>query len=813
MRNWTVLRASLFPVPARAIAAALATVSIACLTSVLTPSVARADQFGPGANSYLTNANFVLVYWESTAANWNTDVTNGGFPGATKDRLDAFMQAVAHSSYFEGLSEYGVKSVHMVPSMVLGEACSSNGEIANYMAKIFQPFVTSAPGHLPVTVQRATTDYADSWLGSYSGSTDQVFGGSQVLDCLDSALSNQGIDWTNTVIVNLYPPQIQCSGDGFGSGQGSFHKYYEPSSGGGPFMMVPLSCNQNLPRTLDALTHDLVEAITDSDNGLGWTDTGLEWIDGNIYSFDEIADICQGPNHGVGESGPPGEPKDSNFLLGTMSGTQVANYWSNALGKCQNGTFDSFGDAPLGPEPETLQLTGDNHTMPWNPITLCGRGENMGATLSFLGLLGFWDLDPNATNTMYLNVRVQGSHNWTAGNLFRVPTPDTILFRNIFVGLQNCENEMYPCWSNTSIMIAGFDHDVPVAPGDLITYTVTDPSTGLFTELSESARAAAVLTVNVTPDPTSPPGWIMYKDATQVQAQVTDSCTFYYPQLNGQAPGPIEGDAVIGGTAPFGIVYDPSDYGFTVFPNAVSDPNGYVQWTLVTESAGQVLLDVNDAVGQPVNSPLDQQQVLNVHPLVTSVFPRPLPLYGGQITVQGAGFALPGQGPRTAVTVGGLYATNVVVALDGTSLTCTIPPMLPNSMDPIVVLVDGVPSLPLTASTCIPRTCGQSCQSAVPDGCGGTLDCLSNCTGIFTCTAPQGQSVGIMCCAPGQYIPAGGTSCECLSGQWVPALEECLVCPSGEGYCDALGGCATPTLCRRAGTGNGGIGCKPGTCG
>jgi hypothetical protein len=111
--------------------------------------------------------------------------------------------------------------------------------------------------------------------------------------------------------------------------------------------------------------------------------------------------------------------------------------------------------------------------------------------------------------------------------------------------------------------------------------------------------------------------------------------------------------------------------------------------------------------------------------------------------------------------------------------------------------------------SCIPKTsCGSSCQAAMPDGCGGTLDCSSNCTGVYTCTAPQGTTTGLACCGPGQYIPAGGASCVCSNGgTWSSISEECVPptpkCPFGKVWCAPASACMTTTQCNANG------GCTP----
>jgi hypothetical protein len=140
----------------------------------------------------------------------------------------------------------------------------------------------------------------------------------------------------------------------------------------------------------------------------------------------------------------------------------------------------------------------------------------------------------------------------------------------------------------------------------------------------------------------------------------------------------------------------------------------------------------------------------------------------------------------------------------------------PQSFD-LTVTSNGCGDGPASANihvnvvSCIPKTsCASSCQAAMPDGCGGFINCSSSCTGIYTCTAPQGSATGLACCGPGQYIPAGGTSCVCQNGgTWSSSLGECIpptpTCPAGLVYCGATGTCLTSSACAAQSGG----GCTP----
>jgi hypothetical protein len=127
-------------------------------------------------------------------------------------------------------------------------------------------------------------------------------------------------------------------------------------------------------------------------------------------------------------------------------------------------------------------------------------------------------------------------------------------------------------------------------------------------------------------------------------------------------------------------------------------------------------------------------------------------------------------------------------------------------------------SVPVQVVPCVKQTsCGNYCMASMPDGCGGSYDCANNCTGVYTCTAPVGETVGTVCCGPGQYLNPGSTTCECLNGgTWSSTLEECVPppppqCPAGKVFCAALNECTTVLACSKGGGGGGG-GCKSETC-
>jgi hypothetical protein len=269
-----------------------------------------------------------------------------------------------------------------------------------------------------------------------------------------------------------------------------------------------------------------------------------------------------------------------------------------------------------------------------------------------------------------------------------------------------------------------------------------------------------------------------------LSGQAHDACGSSLPAGGINYMG-IEGESVSGATEYLGD-YTTNDYPSgppPVFFSAVSDVDGHWTAPFVSATAGQILVEL----GAP-SIASGPALTINVHPLVGALSMGK----GGTFGVTGAGFAQPvGMGPRTSVSVAGNWATNVVVAADGKSLTFT-PPVLPAgspSHVPVVVYVDGVASMPLDGCTwnnafdvcydCHPATkCPSDACGPTPDGCGGTLACPATCGAGLQCTSNH-------CCATGSY--------------WNSALNECI----------------TPTKCRYGVCDDGAccrVSCKGTTC-
>jgi hypothetical protein len=150
----------------------------------------------------------------------------------------------------------------------------------------------------------------------------------------------------------------------------------------------------------------------------------------------------------------------------------------------------------------------------------------------------------------------------------------------------------------------------------------------------------------------------------------------------------------------------------------------------------------------------------------------------------------------SGIAYGGGFAWETLEICTGTGGVATAPNDYTVTIDATCGGSTYVGSLTVDVAVpgCQPSTCGNSCAASVPDGCGHELDCLNNCTGGSTCTAPEGSTVGTLCCPPGQYIPSTGGACICPSGStWNATDQECLVVGPPGGGGGGHGGCRGTT--------------------
>jgi hypothetical protein len=124
---------------------------------------------------------------------------------------------------------------------------------------------------------------------------------------------------------------------------GAFHKW---QFGTANFTVIPTMCNATLDDLAKALSHEMIELISDP-AGLGYVHVdGSNQIhalldsDTSFLNSGELADICEIPK---GLKNPTSDPNVA-FVLMPHSPLHVSRYWSNIENSCQPGNLVSTQD-------------------------------------------------------------------------------------------------------------------------------------------------------------------------------------------------------------------------------------------------------------------------------------------------------------------------------------------------------------------------------------------------------------------------------------------------------------------------------------
>lgn len=378
----------------------------------------------PFGSCMISDPIVVNLYWETTLAGWDANIddwnlNNPNSPiSSTVANVDRLTRSLVNSGYFDKLGQYGMQSIGMFTSIPSGDC-----------------------GHLIGSIE-----IAKSKMDELSACIYQKY----------------GFDTDRTLLNVLIPPQIQPQGNNSpwcppGGGVLAEHDKYGDGISTGPYAMtfIPTFCNQGMGDLSLAMTHELVEAITDPvpASTTGWKTEGI--------GASENADLCQ--NNPVA-------------FLDWQLGTQVTRYWSNDDDSCAAGATGAIPDI--------------------DTITACGSGSRMSITITGTHFgLEPWDLttelpgasDNGRSTTLYLSStqQVAGGGQWSAGNVGINPD---------FVKLGVVE------WHPNTIVIHGFDNGYglsyggttfTVNPGDTLQLTVANMDTGRWDNASVTVPATA----------------------------------------------------------------------------------------------------------------------------------------------------------------------------------------------------------------------------------------------------------------------------------------------------------------------------------
>jgi len=380
-------------------------------------------------SNVLTNPVFINLYWDS---NWDDDN-----PTMTRKEMDAFTTAMVKSSYFGGLSEYGVQSASFGGSFLPDSRCDQK---------------------------------APSSVGFYSPI------GSSITGFLDCELSHGNLATGDQVVYNIILPKGSIESDLFGAssfctgsgGKDAWHFHQNPFSALGTGALVagfatggsagaiaallaamaavpggPIYTITSADPACHALTgnmmHEMVEATTDP------FVTPSVILQGGEGEIADLAENCSPSNPFVPPmsvrslAAKPAFPSSAQFTTSDI--ISVPAYWSNAKRKCVSGS-------------DTTTPTGLN-------ITTTGNGAALTMTISGAG---FGTLPLGGATLPYIAIQNE-TQVWQAGNSLNLDE----------VGLNVAS------WTNNSITVNGFNFtsgNLIMMPGDHLTVWVCNPQSG-----------------------------------------------------------------------------------------------------------------------------------------------------------------------------------------------------------------------------------------------------------------------------------------------------------------------------------------------
>jgi hypothetical protein len=227
----------------------------------------------------IANVKLFALYWNGDTAN--------------QSQLDAFYADIVSSPYLDWLSEYSTPTQTIGRGTMIGSALDP-----------------SPP---------AGSSFAD---GDVANEIDRL---------IDAGTLPEPDD--DTLFMVHFPDYVSVSLDGSASCSSwvAYHSSYTRQGRNVPYGVMPDCFGGDFASTTSVTGHELLEAITDPEVGLGWNDDNL--------AAGEIGDIC--------------EPD-----AGTVDGYSVALGWSNSLGACVEHN-DAVSPAPPPPAGANLIANGD----------------------------------------------------------------------------------------------------------------------------------------------------------------------------------------------------------------------------------------------------------------------------------------------------------------------------------------------------------------------------------------------------------------------------------------------------------------------
>jgi hypothetical protein len=431
--------------------------------------------------SPIPSPQYYNLYWDS---NWDGD--NAAFPREAVDSLEA---AALGSSYYAGLSEYGVGSGRFLGSSLPNSACTQKSPSS---VGFYDPVNPSIIGFLNCELQNdSSVPQGDNVVyniilptGSLEADAIAQLVGTPP-DCAGGALAwhFHGTPYNaGSFIGGLIGGAL---GLGIGSpGLGAVAGFLVGlATQGGPFYTIS-SVDPRCGAYTNDLLHEMVESATDSEPGLDVITSG---------GTGEIADMCMGGS----ASWVPGS---ATLSPGTFLSDNVPQYWSNAAQACGPG----FGST-VSPSISGVSFSG---TFPTLSLTISGSGFGAlpapfvvpwGGLLPYLGVQDTtqaWQAG-NALNTDPVEMTVTGwSDSAITIDSFSPPSASFVLAGGDALELWVCNPASGNCATRTTTAPGSSGGGGP-NPNDFVSIDVTFQTGG------DDARADTELQLQVAGQPTT----------------------------------------------------------------------------------------------------------------------------------------------------------------------------------------------------------------------------------------------------------------------------------------------------------------------
>jgi hypothetical protein len=457
----------------------------------------------------LSSPVYVNLYWDS---NWDADN-----PSLPEDELDGFTAALLQSSYFDGLSEYGVHAPSFGGGFLPSPLCRQK---APSSVGFYDPIAPSIIGFLQCELDHAFIPKGSQVIYNIilpSGSLESDFFGTRTL-CRGGPLawhfhqtpySAEAVIALGAALLALTTGGVDGALEAFLGGLVALQ--------GGPIYTIE-SADSQCGNFIENLVHEMTEAASDPFPPPSVILTG----------GGEVADLCENANRSApfvppGPALPPNPSFPTSLSFTTASTVQVPQYWSNSGQKCVAGFAESESTTP-----SSLQaaITGNGAD-----ITFQITGSGFGNPLPWINPR--W---PPPLNVPYLAIQDE-TQGWQAGNALN----------SDFLKLNIAQ------WSDTTIVVKGFffnTGNLVMQPNDQLSYWVCNPASGKCafakTKLVESGSPQLKIFVENMPNVTlsydilvdgqkvDARDWLVFGDSPTVT--VTENPThpgFFTPTFHG----------------------------------------------------------------------------------------------------------------------------------------------------------------------------------------------------------------------------------------------------------------------------------------